>query len=238
MLYEMVHSLENGFQLFDWYHVSWLVFTILFIVIMFHYYSKSNHSQRKKIRIIWALAIALLEVIKNMVLFSQDIFWYGSLPLHLCGMGIFIVLIHAFTNRGFMDMLLYCLTMPGALMALLTPDWTFVSAFNYLHFHSFLFHVLLFAYPVIMLLAKELRLALRNIWQPITFLCLVVPPLYNINKIWGTNFMFVNRPPAGTPLMLLEQFTGEQYYILGFIGLVILFWFLLLVPVIFLNNAK
>ncbi|WP_053582840.1 TIGR02206 family membrane protein [Lysinibacillus contaminans] len=238
MLKDAIQSLENGFQLFDWYHVSWLVLTALVIFIMFKIYRQADLKKRRKIRIIWALVILMLEGIKNLVLVGQDAFWYGSLPFHLCGLGIFIVLVHAFRKGHSVDMLLYCLTLPGAFMSLLTPDWTDVSAFNYLHFHSFLFHLLLFAYPVTMLAAQELQLSIRKIWQPILFLCIIVPLIYVLNVVWGTNFMFLNEPPAGTPLVLLEDIVGEKYYIIGFIGLVIVYWILLLLPIVFLKKRQ
>lgn len=237
MLRETFQSLENGFQLFDWYHLSWLLLTALFIGIMYKIYVRVDLKWQRIIRICWALAILLLESIKNLVLVGQGDFGYGSLPLHLCGLGIFIILIHAFWKGHSQDMLLYFLTMPGAFMSLLTPDWTNVSAFNYLHFHSFLFHVFLFVYPMTMLLSKELTLSIRKMWQPILFLCVIVPVIYGLNMLWATNFMFLNQAPEGTPLMLLEQYLGRQYYILGFIGLVMVFWLLLLLPIVVCKKA-
>ncbi|WP_274310312.1 TIGR02206 family membrane protein [Solibacillus daqui] len=238
MLNEKIQSLENGFRLFDWYHLSWLMLTGLVICIMYKIYSSADIKRQKKIRIRLALVILLLESKKNLVLVWQGEFWYGSLPLHLCGLGIFIVLAHALLKGHHLDMLLYFLTMPGAFMSLLTPDWTNVSAFNYLHFHSFLFHVLLFAYPVTMLLSKELTLSIRKMWQPILFSCVTVPVIYILNVLWGTNFMFINQAAEGTPLMLLEQYLGRQYYILGFIGLVMVFWLLLLLPIIVCKKTQ
>lgn len=238
MLKDAIQSLENGFQLFDWYHIGWLMLTVIVIFIMHNVYRQADLKKRRKIRISWALVILMLESIKNLVLVSQDAFWYGSLPFHLCGLGIFIVLVHAFRKGHSVDMLLYCLTLPGAFMSLLTPDWTDVSAFNYLHFHSFVFHLLLFAYPVTMLAAKELQLSIRKIWQPILFLCIIVPLIYLMIVVWGTNFMFLIEPPAGTPLVLLEEFVGEKYYIIGFIGLVIIYWIILLLPIVFLKKWR
>lgn len=232
MIKNALQSLEYGFQLFDWYHISWLLFTLLIIFILYKFYSKNNELHRRKMRIVWACLILLLEIIKNIVLLVQDSFWYGSWPLHLCGLGIFIILAHAFVKGHQIDMLLYCLTMPGALMALITPEWTHVSAFDYLHFHSFLFHCFLFAYPVVMLLTKELQLSIKKIWQPIAFLVVVVPPIYALNVAWGTNFMFTRKAPAGTPLILLEQHLPQYLYIVGFSGLVIVCWILLLLPIV------
>ncbi|WP_157764801.1 YwaF family protein [Solibacillus sp. R5-41] len=238
MLSETIRSLENGFQLFDGYHFSWLMLTVLVIYIMYKMYSGADLAGQRKIKIRWALVILLLESIKNVLLIQQGEFSYDSLPLHLCGLGIFIVLAHALLKDHRMDMLLYCLTMPGAFMSLITPNWTDVSAFNYFHFHSFFFHLLLFAYPVTMLLSKELKLSVRKIWQPILFLCVTVPIVYVLNVLWGTNFMFLNKAAEGTPLMLLEHYLGEQYYIIGFIGLVLIFWLLLLLPLIICNKSK
>lgn len=235
---ETVQSLKNGFQLFDWYHLSWLVGTAIIILIMYLFYKKSDFIKQSKIRIYWALIILLLECIKNGVLVARGEFWYGSLPLHLCGLGIFIVLAHAFLKGHQLDMLLYCLTMPGAFMSLVTPNWTDVSAFNYFHFHSFFFHLLLFAYPMTMLLSKELKLSVRKMWQPVLFLCVTVPIVYVLNVLWGTNFMFLNQAAEGTPLMLLEHYLGDKYYIIGFIGLVIIFWLLLLIPLKLLGKCK
>lgn len=44
--------------------------------------------------------------------------------------------------------------------------------------------------------------------------------------------MFINAPVEGTPLMLIEQYFGRQYYILSLTGVVIVFWLLLLLPIV------
>lgn len=48
MAREAIQSLENGFRLFDWYHISWLLLTALGIFLMFRLYRKANQLQRKK----------------------------------------------------------------------------------------------------------------------------------------------------------------------------------------------
>ena len=46
------------------------------------------------------------------------------------------------------------------------------------------------------------------IWKPILFLCLIVPPVYWFDRQFDANYMFLQLPSDGSPLLLLSRLAG------------------------------
>jgi hypothetical integral membrane protein (TIGR02206 family) len=132
--------------------------------------------------------------------------WY--IPLQLCDLAMFVCLLHAYFRTDFLGQVLYSLCMPGACLALLFPDWTAYPALNYESIFGFLVHGLIVAYAATQLSSGRIKPDIKKIWKPVVFLCVVVPPIYALNKLWDTNFFFVNWPSPGSPLMLLWDMGG------------------------------
>ena len=148
--------------------------------------------------VFWLLL--LLECVKQLFLLVQGQYSYWSPPLHLCGLGIFITGWHAYFGNRSTATILYALTLPGAAIALLFPGWTADPVGSFLHVHSFLFHALLLAFIIPLLVTKQLDIRWQDLWRAVVFLALIVPPIYLYNGHFQTNFMFLNQPVSGTPL--------------------------------------
>ena len=54
--------------------------------------------------------------------------------------------------------------------------------------------------------------------------------VFRINKIIGTNFMFLNTPSLGSPLVLLENLFGSPGYIFAGICLIFIIWISMYLP--------
>ena len=71
---------------------------------------------------------------------------------------------------------------------------------------------------------------IKRVKSSVVFLAAAGLIVYPLNKIWGTNFMFLNTPSPGSPLAPLENLLGNPGYIVGLAGLVLLVWFVLYLP--------
>jgi hypothetical integral membrane protein (TIGR02206 family) len=162
----------------------------------------------------------------------------SQLPLHLCGLSIFIEQIHALKPNKTTGELLYSLGIPGAAAALLFCNWTMYPPTNYNCIQSFVIHGLHIGFPAMLICAGELKPSVGNIWRPALFLLAVVPPIYFLNKTLDTNFFFVNAGSEGSPLEILIQLMGNPGFIAGFAGLLLLVWLLMYLPFIIRRKRR
>ncbi|GBG96341.1 YwaF family protein [Lactococcus termiticola] len=218
-----------GFGMFSPTHLLTLLFLAFVGFFIIRNYVKSERSNRKTIRRTIAVIIVSLEVIKDIALLSTGQFTLGNFPFQLCGLGIFFVLWDAFKPTRTSQALLYSLTLPGALMAELTPDWVTNHFINLFVWQSFLIHCLLISYVLCQLISRELLPDFRELRLVLGVMVVIVPIVWVLNQLWATNFFFLEIPVAGSPLMPVHDIFGN-FYILGMILLVLLFWMVMYLP--------
>ena len=219
-----------GFSLFGPYHIGWLIVTVLTTVFVSNYFKKLDAKRRTifQRRIAWF--ILLFEIVKNLYLIIHDEFSVAYLPFALCGLAIFAIFYHAYTNNAVAGEMLFNLFLPGAAAGLLFCNWTHRSIFEFMCFFSFIFHMALVVYCVMVLYAGIVKPDKKRIKSSVVFLACAGVIIYPLNKIWGTNFMFLSTPSPGSPLVPLENLLGNPGYIVGLAGLILLVWFVIYLP--------
>ncbi len=169
-------------------------------------------------------AVVLLgEIIQDILLISEGGNLIDFLPLHLCNLGIFVNLAASFSRgriQSFFAEIGIVLLMPGAVGALLFPDWNYRPFWSYLPLLCFFTHSLLVFIPLLFLVRKKAHISFRHFWYSYLFLLIVVPPVYLLNQHAGVNYMFLMFPPESSPLELICNFTGEKFYLCGLLVLI------------------
>ena len=217
---------DIGFERFGFGHFLWLFVGGSGLILGCFAYKKALPERRPRLRLLTASAALALELWRAGLLLSRSLYDLGRLPLHLCSMSIYLCFLHALTGRQGLGQFLYALTLPGAALALLFPDWAGQPLFGFITVSSFLLHFLLVLYPLMQVAAGEIRPQLRRLPGCIGRMLLLALPVYFLNKLWNTNYMFLNLPPAGSPLALFA-FLGNPGYLLGYIPLALGVWALL-----------
>ena len=217
---------EIIFQRFGFGHFLWLSALGAGLVLGCFVYKKARRETRPRLRRLTAGLALVLELWRAALLLGCGQYDLGRLPLHLCSLSIYLCFVHALTGRPGLGQFLYAFTLPGAAFALLFPDWTGQPLFGFITVSSFLLHFLLVLYPLMQVAAGELRPELRRLPGCIGRMLLLALPVYFLNKRWNTNYMFLNLPPAGSPLALFA-FLGNPGYLLGYIPLALGVWALL-----------
>ena len=179
-------------------------------------------------RIAWF--ILLFEIFKNIYLIIRDEYSINYLPLELCSFAIFAIFYHAYTDNVLIGEMLYNLFLPGAIAALLFCNWTHRPVYEFLSLFSFIFHFALVTYAVMVVYAGIVKPHIKRIISSILFLTVSVPTIFQLNKMWDTNFMFLNVPSPGSPLELLEQIFGNPGYIFGLVCILITLWIVMYLP--------
>ena len=136
-----------GFRLFGIAHLLWLggiVLAVLAIALTCRRW-KPETVHRLLCGLTWAAL--LLEICKDGVLLYTGQFRPNYLPLDLCGLSIFVEFAAVRNPRPLLLEPVYSLSLPGACLALLFPNWFSLPLWNFFSLHSFLLHGLLVLVP-------------------------------------------------------------------------------------------
>ena len=224
---------ENvGFSLYSVTHLLFLTGIIIFIIAITLIYKRSDEKRQNFFRITIASTIVLMEVVKDLVAIIIKALSWEFLPLHLCGLSIFMIAIHAMKPNKFTAEFLYCLSIPGAVMALIFSDWVIYPVWNIFCLQSFLIHMLELTFPIMLLASGQIRPNPKKLWMPSLFLMIYTPIIFHLNHLLSTNFLFINEAAPDSPLSFLQNVLGNPGYVFGTIGILVIVWIIMYMPVV------
>ena len=203
-----------GFSLFSTLHLLWIGAAIVCLIANLFAYRKLKDSARIRWRRVIAWLLIGDELFKMAILIYSGHYGFTYLPFHLCSINIFLIAVHAYKPSKVLDNFLYTVCIPGALAALLFPTWTSLPVANGMHLHSFTVHILLMLYPVVLTLSGDIQPDIKQLPKSLGLLGLMAIPIYGLNLLLDTNFMFLMSADPGNPLYLFEQMWGN--HLLGF----------------------
>ncbi len=201
-----------GFQIFGLTHILWLLAGTLFCVAACMFYRKLADDKRKLALRVLSIYIFAQEMVKDLVLLILGEFSWGYLPFHLCGINILLIAFDTVKQTKIVRSFLYYFAIPGALLALLFPNWTEMPVWNFFHLHSFTIHILLVLYPLLPVTTGQVATDLKSAWKSVALLVAMAIPVYGLNLLWNTNFMFLMEPDSGNPLEMFEKLLGSHLW--------------------------
>lgn len=203
-------------------HIFWLILAAMAIYCATRYYKISDGERRRKMRRNIVIAMFADEALKWFVTIPTGQWNWAYLPLHLCSISMFVALLHYKTENPMSKEFLFAVSLPGAAMALLFPNWSSLPFFNIMCMHSFSIHILIVIYPCL-LLSEGFTPDIRHLPRLILYLLLGSAAAFAVNSVLGTNFFFMNGADEGNPLSILESLVGP-WYRLGFLLIAIILW--------------
>lgn len=211
-----------GFTLFGPWHLLWLMLLVAGGILYVRRYKKSSEQQQKHMEGLVAASLILWIAIRMLyiVLIHEKMLY--ELPFHLCSMAGILCAIHYFTNWKWLGQVLYTICLPGTILALLFPNWNFYPVIHFITIEAFFFHIGIVLYVAGQLASHKIEPKLTRLWQVLLFLLAVVTPIYWFDKKFDVNYMFVNWPSAGSPLVWLAEKMGNPGYLAGYAALVLL----------------
>lgn len=221
-LFETELPIGSGFRLFGPCHLTWLFSILLFIVIGAKWYAGQNVNRQKKINKLMGFLFPVIAIYRDMVLVLTGHFNRGFLPFHLCSMALWIAFFYILTNNRFLGVVYVLLCVPGAVAALLFPNWEMYPLFNYMHIHGFLSHGLIVAFGIWQLAAGNVEPVWRDYWMPVLFGVIGMMIIYPLNMWLHTNFWFLEIPSQGSPLEFIWRRTGGIWYLASYLLLCML----------------
>lgn len=238
MFFETKNTIPDGFgfKIFDITHILWICAFIALCTVSVIIYKKLDTKRRNIMRIGIAVTIFLLETLKNCVAAAAGNFYIGHLPFHLCGINFLLITFSIFKRTKTVDNFLYYIGIPGAMLALLTPDWTKLPCNNFFHIHSFIIHMFLVLYPFVLVAVGEVKPDFKSMPKCIGLLIVLAIPAYFINLAFDTNFMFLMRTDDIGFLVLFENIFGNHQW--AFPLLLPIVMLIMSVPILIANRIK
>jgi len=203
-----------GFELFSLHHFTWLAVFLAVVIACCKLYRKCGVEKRGQWRKRVAVLIVGDELFKVVMLLIGGNFMMKYLPLHLCSINIFLILLHAWRPSKLLGNFLYLVCIPGAIAALLFCTWAMLPSFNFMYIHSFTVHILLALYPIMLTAGGDLRPQIREFPKCVALLAAMAIPIYIVNLLCDTNFMFLMYAEEGSPLLWFEEHLGS--HLLGY----------------------
>lgn len=225
-----------GFKLYGLTHILWLLFFVLLCTSCLIVYKKLNSKNRNIMRICIAITVFTLETVKNCVAFAIGDFGIGHMPFHLCGINVLLITFCIFKRNKTVENFLYYIGIPGAMLALLTPDWTKMPCLNFFHIHSFLIHMFLVLYPFILVTSGDLKPDLKSMPKCVLLLVGFAIPALILNLIFDTNFMFLMNTADIGFLQIFENIFGAHQW--AFPILLPIIMLIMLLPILIANKIK
>lgn len=225
-----------GFSHYGSLHIAWLALFVVIVVLNCLLYRRLSERGRVHWKKVVALLLVADELFKVVMLLIGGRYLPEYLPLHLCSINIFLISIHAWKPSKLLAGYLYTVGIPGTIAALLFPSWTKLPLLNFMHIHSFTVHILLALYPIVLGTAGELAPNPKHLPRYLLLLVGMAIPIYGINLLLDTNFMFLRSASEGNPLYVFEQLWGNHLY--GFPVLIAAVLLVMYVPLVVFRKIK
>jgi hypothetical integral membrane protein (TIGR02206 family) len=224
---------------FSLVHMMWFVALAIIVLVFLGLYKRQSEKTRDIIKKILAVVLVLCEVSVWIwkIIIGQYYLRY-SLPLHLCGISVFIEFFAVFIKKSVtIKEFAYALSMPGALAALLTPDWRY-PFFTFQYLELLLYHVILVLIPVLFVWGDGFKPDYKRLLKVSGLFILFIALAVTANRLFGGNYMFLASAPAGTTLELFVRWFGERGYLYPEFVLLLLVWTALYLPRIISGHQK
>ena len=218
----------------DFLSNSWKLTIICVIVLIFAVLFIGNKIEKGK-KTLYAKILSLIMLgfyITNHAILIAIGEWELSkeLPFHLCTISglicCFIMFIPEKNRQFLFEFLFYC-GIIGGIQAILTPLIEDYGGYNFFYVQFFFKHAMIIAFPIY--LRNNLGMKLTKFSWLKSFLALNVLMiiLIQINDILGSNYMYVNVPPAvENPLVIGEWPTYLYWWELFVLFLILIVFFI------------
>lgn len=230
-LYKTVDTVAPGYEsgVFTPTHLTVLTLELLFIALMAVLFVRSAPQRRGKILFSLATFVILNEILKDLYLLALGELQWMHMPLHLCGINVLAITAYQWSKKKKLAEWLYAMSLPGGLVALISPDWSKLPVLNIMYLQTNTIHTALVLFPILLLLSG-FRPSGRRFLSIAPILFLIAALIYPLNKILETNFLFLNWAPIGTPFAAFEELLGNPGYLLAFGALLLFVWLLMYLP--------
>jgi hypothetical integral membrane protein (TIGR02206 family) len=214
-------TLASAFKLFSLPHLSVITLTVLVTVLLVFVARKANSPRFTK-TLCWTMAVVL--VINELCYYAIGIrsrTWLGfvqtSLPLHLCGLALYLTIITLVTKKQFIFEMACYWGLVGTPQAILTP--TELEFPSYWFYQFFICHCGIVVGVVFAIAVLKMRPRPGSAWRvfAVTNVCLAGIGLFDY--LIGANYMYLcAAPEVESPLVV---FGWPWHIVIAWVGILV-----------------
>ena len=211
----------------DWMITVGCVIALIFTVL----YVGHKIPQSKKERYAKLLAYVMIGffVVNHTFLFFLGKWELSKeLPVHLCSISglicCFIMFIPQNKRQFLFEFLFYC-GIIGGIQAIFTPLVDDYGGYNFFYIQFFFKHAMIIAFPIFLRNNLGMKLTKFSWLKTYIALNILMILLIQLNNILGSNYMYVNVPPAVDNPMVIGQWPTYLYWWELFVLILILLVF-------------
>ena len=221
------YSLE--FMSTDWILTVTCVIILIFIVLYIGYKLPASKKE-KYAKFLAALMIGFFIVNHSLLFFLGKWEISKELPVHLCSISglicCFIMFIPKNKRQFLFEFLFYC-GIIGGIQAIFTPLIDDYGGYNFFYIQFFFKHAMIIAFPIYFrnnLGMKLTKFSWLKTWVVLNIFMFILIPL---NSFLGSNYMYVNVPPAVDNPMVIGEWPTYLYWWELFVLILILLVFVI-----------
>lgn len=223
---------DLGFELYSLEHIIALVLCTIVFASACRGFLYLGGKGRRKMQLAIGILVLLCEIAREINLAKDGALTIAYLPLHLCSFAVFFTFFHSLKPGQRVGNFIYSICLPGALCALLFPDWTAYPIWCLHSMIGFLSHTLLVSYAFMNVVSGEIKPQVRLLPWSLLTLVSIAAPVYVFDVIFEVNYMFLIWPLPGTPLQIFADIFGNRLFIIGYIPMIAIAWLVLYLPYI------
>ena len=213
----------------NWIITVACVIALIFIVLYVGHKLPASKKE-KYAKLLAALMIGFFIINHSLLFFLGKWEISKELPVHLCSISglicCFILFIPKNKRQFLFEFLFYC-GIIGGIQAIFTPLLDDYGGYNFFYIQFFFKHAMIIAFPIY--LRNNLGMKLTKFsWLKTYFaLNVLMILLIQLNNILGSNYMYVNVPPAVDNPMVIGEWPTYLYWWELFVLILILLVFVI-----------
>ena len=208
--YESELAPGSGFELWSLPHILWLLVLGLIAAMALLGARRCGGRGERWIRSTFAICALLMQVLPALLIMWKGMYSKYTLPLHICSLASYAVFAHMlFAEKSvILSELLFFPFLPGAMCALLFPDWTVYPPCSFFSSAGFLVHGAIIIYILLCIDERIIVPSARRWSIPIAFMVLYAGIMLPFDRVFGVNYGFLNTASPGSPLVWLADTFG------------------------------
>ena len=203
---------------------------VLISIVLYIGYKLPASKKVKYAKFLAALMIGFFIINHSLLFFLGKWEISKELPVHLCSISglicCFIMFIPKNKRQFLFEFLFYC-GIIGGVQAIFTPLIDDYGGYNFFYIQFFFKHAMIIAFPIYLrnnLGMKLTRFSWLKTWVVLNIFMFILIPL---NNLLGSNYMYVNVPPAVDNPMVIGEWPTYLYWWELFVLILILLVFVI-----------
>ncbi|GAB4467378.1 MAG: TIGR02206 family membrane protein [Anaerolineae bacterium] len=220
------------FELFGPSHLAALAVILLINAALF-FWQNPSETARRRFRYGLAALLIVDEAILHLWYITNGLWSVQTmLPFHLCAVLVYASSIMLITKSRTIYEVCYFLGIAGAVQAVLTPDLGVYNFPSWRYFSVFISHGSIITAAIYMTVIEGFRPTWRSALRTWVILHLYAIPVFLINLVIGSNYLFINRPPDTPSLIdvLVAVIGPWPWYLIGLEAIAIVLFVVVYLP--------